>query len=547
MKRDLRQFAGKQYDLVVIGGGVSGGAIAWDASLRGLKVALIEKTDFGAGTSTATSKLIHGGLRYLKNLELNLVRESLRERRTLEELAPHLVYPLPFVIPVYGWAQFFVMFLGMFLYELLSFDKARLADRAKRVPSFSILSRKQMIARDPNLYTRGLTGAYQYYDCQSLSPDRLTLAFIQSAVAAGADVANYVQAEGLIRENGRVAGVTAVDKLDGGTVEIRGKTVVVAAGPWADIVLAKAMGHPPQTKIRRSKGIHVITPNRRGDFALTLQSRAAGHFFIIPWRNHTLIGTTDTDFVGTPDQCDVSAEDIARFLGLVNQAYGSAEKFKPENVVFAYAGLRPLVDRQTKNVYNVSRKHEIVDHGDEGFDGMFSVLGGKYTTSRELAEEMVNRVEAKLGRATPCTTKQARLAGGEIADLNAFLAKATAEGAFLGSAADMVARQYGTAYPQVLAIAKENPAWAKPVAGGDSVLAEVVHAFRNEMAATLDDALFRRTGIATLGNPGDDVLAAAAQIGQAELGWSPERTARELAKVRAKLDYPRLEQAATVA
>lgn len=543
MKRNIEQFADNEYDLVIVGGGVSGAAVAWDASLRGMKVALIDKGDFGAGTSTATSKLIHGGLRYLKNLELGLVRESLRERRRLEELAPHLVYPLPFVIPVYGWMMFMLIFVGMVLYELLSFDKKHLKDPTKRLPSFSVKTRQRLLASDAHLAPRKLVGGFQYYDCQSLNPDRLTLAFVQSAVAAGTHAANYVRAEGLVTEGKRVTGVTAVDLETGKPLTLKCKQALVAAGPWADLVLAKVLGHPPQTRIRRSKGIHVLVNEKRPDFALTLPGPTGGHFFIIPWRDQTLIGTTDTEFIGSPDECDVTADDIAKFLAAVNVAYGNQGKYKPEDVVFAYSGLRPLVDKQTDNVYNTSRKHEIVDHTVDGIEGLFSVLGGKYTTSRELAEEVVNRIALKLGVSAPCKTRDGvRLAGGDIDDMQRFMARAKVDLAFLGErAADSVARLYGTAYPAVAAIAKADPALAKPVSpAGDAVLAEVVYALREEMAVTLEDIVFRRTGLGTLGSPGADVVRQAADLAQRELGWSDERKRDEVARVTRRLDYPRV-------
>jgi glycerol-3-phosphate dehydrogenase len=540
MKRDIEKLARTEYDLIVIGGGVSGASAAWDASLRGLRVACIDKGDFGAGTSTATSKLIHGGLRYLKNLEFNLVRESLRERRRLEEIAPHLVYPLPFVIPVYGWLMFMVMFMGMVLYELLSFDKARLKDPSKRLPHFSIHSKNELIRREPNIIRENLVAGFQYYDCQSLNPDRLTLAFVQSAVKAGADVANYARAEKILRDGTRVIGIVATDMTTGREFEIHGKIVLVAAGPWADIVLAKSMGQKPQTRIRRSKGIHILTNTHRTGFALTLPGPHGGHFFIIPWREHTLIGTTDTEFIGKPDECDVTAEDIEQFVGAINNAYGSESKLSPQDVVYAYAGLRPLVDRQATSVYNVSRKHEIVNHKDEGFDGMLSVIGGKYTTSRELAEEVINRVAAMLGNTAPCKTKESRLAGGEIDNMNAFLQEATREMASFGpAAADLIARYYGTDYKAVLALARQNPAWGKPIGHGDEIGAQAVYAVREEMALTLSDIIFRRMGMGTLGTPGLETLRLVAGIAKNELGWSDAKMEEELAVCMGKLDYPR--------
>ena len=541
MKRDLQKLSRGDYDLIVIGGGVSGASAAWDASLRGLRVACIDKGDFGAGTSTATSKLIHGGLRYLKNLEFGLVRESLRERRKLEELAPHLVYPLPFVIPIYSWFMFMLMLAGMVLYEILSFDKARLKDRSKRLPRFSLLTRKELLRREPNIIPRKLIAGFQYYDCQSLNPDRLTLAFVQSAVKAGADAANYVRAEKILRDGKKVTGIVATDMLSGESIEIRGKMVLVAAGPWADIVLAKSMGQTPQTRIRRSKGIHILTKTHRTGFALTLPGPNGGHFFIIPWREHTLIGTTDTEFIGKPDACDVTADDIENFVAEINKVYGSEKQLSPQDVVYAYSGLRPLVDRQATSVYNVSRKHEIVDHAEEGFEGMLSVIGGKYTTSRELAEMVIDKVCEKLGNRIACTTKELRLAGGEIDDMTRFLGEATRDMAAFGApAADLIARHYGTAYTGVVELAKQNPAWAKPFGHDDEVAAQVVYAIREEMALTLSDIVFRRMGMGSLGHPGADALRLCASIAQAELGWSDAKKEEELAGCLVKLDYPKL-------
>jgi glycerol-3-phosphate dehydrogenase len=482
MRRATDRLANETFDILVIGGGITGACVARDASLRGLKVALVERGDFANATSAHNSKLIHGGLRYLRNFELGLVRESLRERRIWQRIAPHLVHPLPFLVPLYGdgWKARATLAAGLTLYDLLSFDRGWLDDPAQRLPGHSWLSAVEARGHEPVLDRANLQGAFLYYDAQMLSPERLTLECLIDADAHGAAIANYVEADRLSLRNGKVEGCSVRDVVTNGAFDIRAKTTLVAAGPWADIFLAHALDRPASHKLLRSKGIHVLVPSIARDFALTVPT-AHGHFFVLPWRGHTLLGTTDTAFAGNPDDVGVSEGDIASLFAIVNKHLPNAALTR-DKVEFFYAGLRPLVDDGSSDTYGASRRSELVDHGQEdGLDGLFSAIGGKWTTSRRLAEAVVDRLVQKLGiAAARCETGKTRLPG------------------------------------------------AVPAAAID---AQVMVAIREEMALTLEDIVMRRTDIGQYGPPANATLRTVSLLMADALGWTDDRRKREIANL----------------
>ena len=479
MRRVTDRIANETFDLLIVGGGITGACVARDASLRGLKVALVERGDFANATSAHNSKLIHGGLRYLRNFELGLVRESLRERRIWQRIAPHLVHPLPFLVPLYGggWKARATLSAGLTLYDILSFDRSWLDDPAQRLPGHSWLSADEARRREPVLDQPGLQGAFLYYDAQMFSPERLALECLMDADAHGAALANYVEANRLLLRNGKVEGCSVHDTVTGNTFDIRAKTTLVAAGPWADIFLEHAINRSASHKLLRSKGIHVLVPPVTHDFALTMATEH-GHFFVLPWRGHTLLGTTDTAFTGNPDNVGVSESDIAGFFAFINKHLPKAELTR-DKVEFFYAGLRPLVDDGSGDTYGASRRAELVDHGkDDGLDGLFSAIGGKWTTSRHLAETVVNRLVQKLGiTARACETDKTRLPGIQP--------------------------------PAILE-------------------AQVTAAIHDEMALTLEDVVMRRTGIGQFGAPSGETLETVSRLMAAELGWGDERRQREI-------------------
>jgi glycerol-3-phosphate dehydrogenase len=529
-----------RHDLLIVGGGITGACAAWDASLRGLRVALVEKGDFGAATSAATSKLIHGGLRYLRQMELALVRESLHERRILELIAPHLVYPIPFLIPTYRGRQGRALLtIGMIVYELLAYDRAQVDDPTKRIPAHRGLSPEEVLALEPDVEREGLTGGILYYDCQVFSPERLTLEFLLSAAQRGATLANYAQAVELLMDGERVGGALVEDRLSGRRYEIRASALVNATGPWADLLLQGLPGFRRRTgqRLVRSKGIHLLTrPVTHGN-AVVLITEEGRHIFLIPWRGRTLIGTTDTPYEGHPDDLAVTEEEIATFLREVNMAYPSAA-LTPEDVLAFYAGLRPLVDPETRaDTYRASRRYEIQDHSEEGLPGLFTALGGKYTTSRSLARKLVDRIFQFLGEEPPaCKTETTPLCGGNIGIYASFLHRVSdaEEGIVPRATIENLVRSYGSRYREVLDLARQDPDLGRPLHPGlPEIGAQVVHAVRTEMALRLTDVLLRRSGLGTLGDPGEPCLKRVCELMSAELGWGRSRMKAEMQQAQA--------------
>jgi glycerol-3-phosphate dehydrogenase len=542
MKRFIETHSGKDYDIVIIGGGITGAAVAYEAASRGLSVALVEKGDFGAATSAATSKLIHGGLRYLANGEFGIVRESLRERRIMENIAPNFVYTIPFIVPLYNNSKSNKWLLepAMFIYDVLSYDKGFTWDRTKRIPSHRSLSHKKVLALEPVVKPEGLTGAVMFYDCASIIPERLTLAFIKSAAKFGAHVSNYSKVEDFSREQGKLTGVIVRDLLNGKTVELRGKMTINCAGPWADLVLDVACGKPGSQHVRRSQGIHIITRKLTNKYVIGALTPNGRYCNIIPWRAHSLIGTTDQEYTGDPDNYRVTRKAIDDFIGEVNGSFADSNLIKYSDIMYAYGGLRPLVDDETKDVVKTSRKYEIYDNEIDGLPGLITVEGGKYTTSRNLAENVLKTVMKKWGTGYKNSiTAKTHLAGCEIPDIDAFVASAkAANGDFNESTVDYLSRIYGTEFNELMKIARSDQKYASPLNDDGEMPAQVVYAIHQEMACTLTDILLRRTGIGTLGNPGAEVLESIAAIAARELKWDTARIEMEVDKAIKALTVP---------
>ena len=546
MQRFIEQHSDERFDIVIIGGGITGACVAYEAATQGLKVALLEKNDFSAGTSSASSKLIHGGLRYLVNGEFGMVRESLRERRVMANIAPNLVYPTPVLITHTNqsfnhnkWAAR----VGMVLYDALSYDKSFTWDRSKRIPMHSTMSRQAVLRSEPQICAEGLTGGSVYYDSASLCPERLTLAFIKSAVRSGAKVSNHAQVTELLRDGaGRISGVQVRDTLSGEQHAVHARLTVNCAGPWADRVLELASSRAAgERSLLRSEGVHFITrkPLISGNYIVGCASRSGGHFFLIPWRGHTLIGTTDKAYNGDPDNYRVSAASVVELIASVNDGFGDGT-LSYADVQYAYGGLRPLVETQTKETYTASRRYEICDNAEQGVDGLITVEGGKFTTSRQLAADCLKVVARKLGLPLgPSVTNKQRLAGCDIADLTSFLTQAPLKnGGFAASTVDFLSRHYGTDFEAVLQLARSDGRLAQTLDGDGEILAQVTYAIRFEMARTLIDIVLRRTGIGTLGHPGTDVLEKVAALAASELGWNEDRMNHEIAITSERLTPP---------
>ena len=551
MQRKLSVMSEDIYDILVIGGGIAGISIARDAALRGLRTALVEKLDFAGATTAASSKLLHGGLRYLQNLELGLVRESLRERRIWSNCAPHMVNPLMFLMPIYekGVRGRLKMALGLTAYDWLAYDRNRLDDPEKAIPAHRSLNREEAIALEPGLDAPNLNGATTFYDYQMHFPERLALACLRSATEAGADVANYVEAREFIIEEGKVIGVRMRDNhICSPDFTIRAKLTINAAGPWADLLAASISTKKEACRLIRSKGIHILTRPLTKEHAVAALT-PQGHFFILPWRGYSLIGTTDTVYRGDPDGFRVTEKDIVEFVTAINEAYPAA-KLKREDVLFFYGGMRPIVEPSAStasleesepNSYTASRAAEIVDHEcEDGLAGLLTAIGGKWTTARHLAEQVVDMALVKLG-AEPvlCATETTPVFGGDTGKFNEFIEQAKTR--YEELPADIVehlAANYGTAMEEVLRLAEEEPAlYARLDESAPDIAAEVVYGMRYEMALMLDDVVFRRTGIGSLGLPDDHILEKVSELMRHELQWSENEAAKQREHVVARY-YP---------
>ena len=547
MQRFIEHFDGKSFDLIVVGGGITGAAVAYDAALRGLSVALLEKEDFGHATSAATSKLIHGGLRYLANFEWAIVRESLRERRILGNIAPNLVYPLPVMLTCYNEDKanhFRVLKAAMILYDLLSLDKGLTWDKSKQIPLHRTISAATACKLEPVVRKKGLKGAHIYYDCASLNPDRLTLAFIKSAVRHGARVANYAKVTQCLFSGKDVTGVKVQDLINGKTHRINGTLTINCGGPWADEVLGFSMrGEKPKEMIR-SEGIHLITRKLTHTHMVAYGKVDNSGFFMVPWRGHTLIGLTDKPYTGHPDQYKVTRESVLDLLQKVNNYLEKTDQLCVDDILFVYGGLRPLVgDAGNQDTRKMSRKYEIYDSADQGIGGFITVEGGKYTTSRNLAQHLLSIAEKKLAKTiAPCRTHRQHLAGCEIKNLPAFLTTAKARfrqhSAVNETTIDSLVRLYGTEYEKVIEMAEKDPALLAPINADGEILAQVVYALKMEMAQTLSDIVFRRTGIGTLGNPGRELIEKIGDMAATYLGWDKTYLAREVATTMKAFEIP---------
>lgn len=532
MKRDLKKLSDRIYDIVIIGGGIYGACVAWDATLRGLSVAIIEKGDFGSGTSANTLKIIHGGLRYLQHADFRRMRQSIRERTTLMRIAPHLVHPLPVVIPTYGhWLrgkEFLVP--ALVINELMSFDCNQLGDKQKHIPRSRVVSKKEVLRLVPGIHEKGLTGGVIFHDAQVYNSERLLLSFLRSAAKAGANPANYVEATAFLRDGRRVAGVKVKDVLTGDRFSIRAKTVVNTCGPWVDHVLSYLNGYPTNSRPLLAKAINVVTRPLFQGCAVGIPS--SRFLFIAPWRGCSLIGTAYSVYDGDPDHCTVTERNVHDFLNQINNAYPAA-RLTIGDVSFVHGGLLPSsgICRRTGEI-QLSQHYRIRDHRKEGIDGLISVVGVKYTTARHVAEKVVDCVFESWGQKAPHSLSRVTpVWGGEIERFERFL-EDKVKTQRCGLTAQTIQRliyNYGSSYEDVLRYLDKPANGDRAYTDDLAVLrAEALHGIHEEMAQKLSDVVFRRTELGTAGHPGSEVLKICAKVLRAELGWNSSRAEEEL-------------------
>jgi glycerol-3-phosphate dehydrogenase len=525
----------RPFDLIVIGAGINGAGIARDATLRGLSVLLVDKGDVGAGTTSRSTRLVHGGLRYLEHLELPLVRESLRERETLLHIAPHLVHPMSFLLPIYeghkrGPA---LIRMGMMAYDALSLDKSLERHR--------MLNRAEALGREPGLREEGLRGAATYYDAQAEYPERLALENALDARRLGAVVLPYMRVTGLEHGGGvpgRVSGVALHDELHDREHVARGALVVNASGPWVDAVLGE-LEPAAGPLIGGTKGSHLVVepfPGAPREAVYTEAIEDGRPYFVVPWNGQYLIGTTDTRYDGDLDAVVATDEEIAYLIGETNRLIPGAG-LTPEHVLYTYAGVRPLPSAPNGDESAITRNHVIKDHAPE-VEGLLSIVGGKITTYRRLAEETVDAAVKKLGRKVDkCRTHQHPLPGGTAYAFAGFRERFRATSGLPVESADRLLRIYGTRAAEALDYADGAPELREPFDPDSGAIgAEVVFSLRTELAETLADVVARRTLVGYGGHVGLEAIDAAAEIAVRYAGWSDERAEREVTAYRAEVE-----------
>jgi glycerol-3-phosphate dehydrogenase len=546
LKRDVTALASSRYDVVVIGGGIFGACVAWEAASRGLSVALLERGDFSHATSSNSYKIAHGGMRYLQHADFARVRSSSHERSALYRVVPHLVHPVPILIPTYGHGARGKAFLraGFGVYDALTWDRNRgISDPQRRTSRARQLSRGAALTEFPDLPSDDLTGGVVFQDGQMYSPPRIVLAFVRSAYQKGAAVANHIPVSGLLHEEGRVVGVEATDLVGGGRFKVFGKVVINAAGPWAGAILRESLGlslGSREPSFSRDVGL-VIGRQLHPWLGLAAQTstkdaeatvdRGGRHLFILPWRDRTLVGVWHRSYRGSPDEIAVSDPELRDFVDDANRAYPGLRLHESE-IALVITGLILFGEgAQEESRHVFAHRSLLVDHGaEDGLHGVMTVVGVRATVARGEAQRAVNRVAEILGKTIPDSrTASTPLVGARFGSFEELVGEV--EEALPGSPPSVhraLAHNHGSAFREVVDLCRERPALAAPLPGSHVLGAEVVHAARRELAYTLQDVVLRRTDLGTAGHPGRRTLELTGELMADELGWEPERIRAEV-------------------
>jgi glycerol-3-phosphate dehydrogenase len=515
-----------EFDVVIIGGGMAGAGAARDLALRGVSVALVDKGDFASGTTSRSSKLIHGGLRYLELFDFKLVRESLRERETLHRLAPHLVRPLPFLVPIFrGSSRSLIKVrIGLTLYDWLAPGRDR--ERSRVLPPVDALS------LEPALRADDLRGAGYYFDDLLLFPERLCMENVLSACRYGARAFNYADAEEVVRDRqGRATAVRVRDLLSGRVVTLQARIVVNATGPWVDLIRERSrIDERGAHIVRRTKGIHCLLP-RLTERAIYHSTRDDRMIFVIPWREFSLVGTTDTEFDGDLDRLTATRDEVAYLLDEVREAVADP-RVSPEAVLYTYAGVRPLSWDEAGRSSDVSRAHRIVS---EAEGTVLSITGTKLTCYRSLAAALGDQVLKTLGKRAPSRSDRLTLDGldeetGRV-EGRAWLdvGPEMAATGLSRETLEALVTTYGRGYRRVVELAGKVPGGAEPLCPQNPEIVAQLHlAVQDEMAVSLQDVLLRRTGIGTSRCQGMDCAEAIGRRMSQLAGWTPRRLQAEL-------------------
>ncbi len=549
MKRDIKALSEKEYDVAVIGCGIYGAAIAREAVLRGLSTVVIDKNDFCGATSANSLKIVHGGLRYLQQVDLARLRESVRERRNMMKMAPHLVHPLPCAMPTYG--HFMkgpeVMFAGLTANNILSCDRNKGMPPDKIIPSGEIISRPEWLKISPDINNEKYNGAALWTDAYAFDTERVVLGMVRSAVEHGADAANYVEVTGFKKDGKTVTGLHAKDLLSGEKLSINAKLCIVSTGPWIKETLSLLQEPVFSPDIDLALAVNFIFKKQLSSthaVGLSAKVDASGStrlYFFVPWRGRTLAGTYYKKYDKNLDAPVVTDEDIVSFLSDLNKAYPSAD-LKKEDISFVHIGVLPAKKGGSDFDPDLLKHYSLTDHAEkDGVDGVISLLGVKYTTARDVAEKTINCAVSKLAKGRHALEAALDpIPGGEMKSLNDLMNEAKAVCSKLKD--DKIIEQlvcnYGAEYQAVFDLCKEDEDWMKPVSEASLVIgAEVIYAVREEMAQTLLDICLRRTGLASVEAPDAKALEVCANLAAHELGWDGSRIKEEIDK--ANKDFSR--------
>jgi glycerol-3-phosphate dehydrogenase len=544
--QNIGRLANEEFDVIVVGGGITGACVAYDAARRGLSVALLEKDDFGGATSAASSKVLHGGIRYLQQARPDKVRESALERIYFQNLVPHLCGYVPFMIPTYagvskGRAALFAASIAYYLATLG--QNKELRNRGAAVEPAYMIDRNEVGNWVPWLLDdKSVTGALMLPECHMKSSERVTWSIIQGAVSYGAAVANYVSAEGLGFEGSTVTGISARDSVEGSTIDVAGKIVANCSGPWIGGLAPNNMRSSNSPITAFSRGSHILLRGKTTRCAIALPTtqkiqgiagRGGRHMFMIPWRSLTLVGTSYAPQNGPLDSVAPTEDDIEQLRTGINAAVGH-EFVASSNIVHAYAGVYPLTAQNVStSVYQGTGDYKIIDHGkQDSVDGFISVFGAKFTTARILAEKACDLIARKIGKSVDrCATRYDPVPAANFGNLDDYLTEMKAKYSTVISQdqIERIVTSFGTDSVNVLDLAQQSHGLRRLLgASRTNIAAEIVFSARHEMLVHLDDLVCRRSGIGELGNPGGEILRACADLVGAELGWSGVRRAQEL-------------------
>jgi glycerol-3-phosphate dehydrogenase len=540
MVRDLDRLTAHIFDAVVVGGGVYGLATTRELAGRGFSVALLERADFSAATSFNSLKTVHGGIRALQHGAMATMREFVRERRGIARIAPHLVRPLRFVVPTTTRPPRTPAVMRLFLaaYDALSADRNDGVDPSLHLPRSRVVSRDECLELNPLISPDGVSGGAVWYDYQLHSPERFAMALLQTASARGATSANYAEVQGIVRNGSRVLGVRARDLIGGNDIEVRARTVINATGPGSPALLRR-LGVPVEEPIDPawSLALNVVLDLSAPPSALG--GLADGRFlFLVPWRSQSIVGTSHERLATAADA--IRLEDhLNRFLTAASTAFPRAN-LSPANIRLVHRGMLPA-PRGGRDSAALLKDSIVYDHQRDGFDGLLTVIGVRYTTARATAARVARHVSRKLARPTTFPLPLLEpVHGGDIADLDRLEREATAASRLDAATVRRLVAAHGTGYGEVVRLMTGSPTLASPLGARCAVTgAEIVHAVREEMAVHLTDALLRRTAAGSGGHPGSDAVSAAAAVMAGERRWSPEETARQTEAVERFYTVPR--------